>query len=581
MTWFLSDLGRLASERKAIEALESDADWLAGTRWQLDPSGLSLDAVLRTGGCDWPLRLVYPDLFPAAPITVRPQEAGVRWSSHQYGDGTLCLEWGPDNWHPEVTGRQMLESAYRLLSTENAGGPAEHAVAPSRHHLTAGQALRGEWWRVYFGRGLHEELTRTTTPAWVDFTLLFQSRSILVVIQTVRGEGAEQWENPDVPPTLRKDSESVLVRHAAVRRVPIALAEADLPDNIASLDDLLQQHGQPPVGMSLYPGDDEPASVLLLDVAGTPHFLYRYENEGRLTRVATIQPGTGADGQRLPPEFETLGGKAVGIAGLGSVGSKLAISLARAGVGRFVLVDEDIFFPENVVRNGLDLHNTGEHKADAVAAAIHRVAPAARVQVERIHLTGQESNAVVNGVLRKLGRCDLLIDATADPRVFALLAAVATEGSKPLVWMEVFGGGIGGFIGRHRAGKDPLPTTMRRAFHQYTAEHPAPEFKTAGGYEVEDNGRVLTATDADVTVLAGHAGQLALDTLLEREPSAYPYSMYLVGFTRAWVFEAPFHTVPIDTSRLTDTAPPEADEQTVVAGLDFLRALLQQAKTCA
>src|SRR5204862_8340621 len=111
---------------------------------------------------------------------------------------------------------------------------------------------------------------------------------------------------------------------------------------------------------------------------------------------------------RLAPEFERLADKSVGIVGLGSAGSKLAASLARSGVGRFLLVDEDIFLPENVSRNALDLHDTGEHKVDAVTDLLYRISPSVQVDVSYVHLTGQESNAAVSRALAQLGRCDLV-----------------------------------------------------------------------------------------------------------------------------------------------------------------------------
>ena len=88
-----------------------------------------------------------------------PLEAEQHWSSHQYGgaDGALCLEWGPDNWHPEVTGAQMLESAYRLLYAENPLGAERTEFAltvPSRHRLAIGQEVRGSRFRVYAGHEL-------------------------------------------------------------------------------------------------------------------------------------------------------------------------------------------------------------------------------------------------------------------------------------------------------------------------------------------------------------------------------------------------------------------------------------------
>jgi hypothetical protein len=111
--WFLTDPGRLARERAAITALEASAGWLMGSIWSWN-EGLCVDAVIRAHDYDYDVRLTYPYFFLSVPPIVRPLKAQERWSSHQYGgvNGALCLEWGPDNWHPEVTGAQMLESAY-------------------------------------------------------------------------------------------------------------------------------------------------------------------------------------------------------------------------------------------------------------------------------------------------------------------------------------------------------------------------------------------------------------------------------------------------------------------------------------
>ena len=53
---------------------------------------------------------------------------------------------------------------------------------------------------------------------------------------------------------------------------------------------------------------------------------------------------------RLDKEHEALAGRKVALVGCGSLGSKVAVMLARSGVGKFLLVDDDLFFPDNLVR---------------------------------------------------------------------------------------------------------------------------------------------------------------------------------------------------------------------------------------
>ena len=119
--WFFRNPERLKLERTGIEELSRSVNWLVGTEWRLDEDGLSLDAIIRAKGHDYEVRVSFPNLYPDAPVIVRPQKMQSRVSTHQYGgaDGPLCLEWGPDNWHRDVTSVQMLESAHRLFEIEN------------------------------------------------------------------------------------------------------------------------------------------------------------------------------------------------------------------------------------------------------------------------------------------------------------------------------------------------------------------------------------------------------------------------------------------------------------------------------
>ncbi len=65
-----------------------------------------------------------------------------------------------------------------------------------------------------------------------------------------------------------------------------------------------------------------------------------------------------------------LAGQTVAIAGLGSGGGFVAESLAMSGVGRFVLIDDDILEEGNVVRHVCDRRDVGRPKVEAVADLI-------------------------------------------------------------------------------------------------------------------------------------------------------------------------------------------------------------------
>ena len=174
-----------------------------------------------------------------------------------------------------------------------------------------------------------------------------------------------------------------------------------------------------------------------------------------------------------------------------------------------------------------------------------------------------------------LDGCNLLIDATANPDVFNHLAFIAMRSNHTLVWGNVFAGGVGGEIARSRPKKDPSPYDIRKVLTQvYATIEEEPPIPGAGDYEGSSYlGEPMVATDADVTVFAAHMSSLAIDALLEIEPSPFGAPAYLIGLRRSWLFDAPFDTRPVDVD-----APVRAElSHSAKAALDsgFLTSLLE------
>jgi sulfur carrier protein ThiS adenylyltransferase len=70
----------------------------------------------------------------------------------------------------------------------------------------------------------------------------------------------------------------------------------------------------------------------------------------------------------------------VGIAGLGGLGSAIAIALARVGVGRLILVDFDVVEPSNLNRQQYFVHQIGMPKAEALRKNIEAINPYVSVE---------------------------------------------------------------------------------------------------------------------------------------------------------------------------------------------------------
>lgn len=547
--WFVTDWRRFCREKDAVRELAAEVDWLQVEEWRLDSAArLCVDAEIKAAGRTFPITVQYGLNFPDTPPSVVPRVAE-RWSDHQYGrGGELCLEYGPDNWRQDITGADMLRSAERLLRLQAEGAGRPHDIVPSRHSTTRGQDLRHASIRLLVTRSLQEALN--TTPrgqtSRAKYWDLSHDQSYVVIPVELVHAGETPWVNPSVPPALKGLA-------STWNGLAFALPEeSGLPflSTGSELKAYLTNLGFAP------PDDYVPEAIeFILVHSGTAPKLFWIGKDDKLYRSAAILP---SGGQRLDAGHIALGTKTVGVVGCGSVGAKVATMLARSGVHAFVLIDDDVFTPENLVRNELDWTSIGEHKVDALARRIALIAADSVCKVRRQRLGGQEANAFTDWSLTLLRDCDLIVDATANPRVFNLLSSVSQRAERTLVWVEVFAGGIGGFVARSRPAVDPDPQTMRARLAAWCAEKGVEPPHATADYEAVQNGLPLIADDADVTVMAAHAARLCIDCLLGRSPSWFPVSAYMVGLAPGWVFREPFHTYPIDVGAPLTRAEPDA-----------------------
>lgn len=118
----------------------------------------------------------------------------------------------------------------------------------------------------------------------------------------------------------------------------------------------------------------------------------------------------------------------VAICGLGGLGSNIAIALARAGIGRLLLIDYDRVDITNLHRQQYKANQIGFYKADALAQNLLEIAPYTAVETAITKVTEEnfadflrgadivceafdnaESKAMlVNGVLEQLPDCYLV-----------------------------------------------------------------------------------------------------------------------------------------------------------------------------
>lgn len=566
MIWYLENYQRSRREREALESLASSVHWLTPIGWRIDDAVRMIwDADLLTPGGTRPISLRYPNHFPHSPPSVMPRGSADRWSEHQYGPGgELCLEYGADNWHPDITGADMIASAYRLLQGEQLA-PDQSAAVASRHNMTLGQDLRSDFSRLLVTRALVEVLARIPEATLVSANTvgMYHGDSYVHVIASITMPDGQTWRE-ELPEPLKVGYQPPIALFRWPRSAPLPPASSLTAFRVAAAAHNL-----------VIPA----VNYAVLARGSRIHVYFMSASNDSVVEVSSIPPRPVTP--RLDKSHVALRDRKAALVGCGSLGSKIAVSLARSGLGRFLLVDDDILMPENLVRHDLDWREIGTHKANSVASRIKLVNPAATCEVRKHRLGGQEASGSIETLLKSLADCDLMIDATAEPTVFNYLCAAVAIASKPLLWAEIFGGGFGGLIARHRPPFEPDPASMRSAIENWCAERGQPIERAAHDYG-GGPGAPAIADDADVAVIAAHAARIAIDTLISRDPSMFPHSVYLVGLAKGWIFEQPFETHPIDVGPPAALEPEEAlDPQEEAEELARIAQLLKEHEDAA
>jgi hypothetical protein len=110
----------------------------------------------------------------------------------------------------------------------------------------------------------------------------------------------------------------------------------------------------------------------------------------------------------------------------------------------------------------------------------------------------------------------------------------------------------------------------------WCANQGMPPPATVKSYETQEAGVPMIDDDADVTVIAAHAARLAIDTLLARNPSQFPYSVYMIGLSQGWIFDQPFDTRPIDLGAPPETLANPIDPEQIAKEMSIVSELFSK-----
>ncbi len=118
----------------------------------------------------------------------------------------------------------------------------------------------------------------------------------------------------------------------------------------------------------------------------------------------------------------------VAVCGLGGLGSNIAVSLTRAGIGKLILIDFDRVDITNLQRQQYKAHQVGMNKTEALANNLAEINPYLQREIHTVRITPENIN-------RLLAEADIIVEAFDNPEVKSMLVdgVISTFPDKYLV----------------------------------------------------------------------------------------------------------------------------------------------------
>lgn len=113
-------------------------------------------------------------------------------------------------------------------------------------------------------------------------------------------------------------------------------------------------------------------------------------------------------------------GSTVAVCGLGGLGSNIAISLARAGIGKLILIDFDKVDITNLHRQQYKAQQIGMYKTDALSANIKEISPYTDVEIHTVKIDESNAKQLLDGA-------DIICEAFDSADCKAMLANFVLE----------------------------------------------------------------------------------------------------------------------------------------------------------
>ena len=219
-------------------------------------------------------------------------------------------------------------------------------------------------------------------------------------------------------------------------------------------------------------------------------------------------------------ESSLLENRKVAVVGLGSGGSPVIIELAKAGVGKFVLVDFDRFELHNIVRHVCGLSDLGRLKTNVMRDRVLEKNPFAEVEIFNTNINNaEEARKIFKG-------CDLIIAATDNIRSRLNINTLSIELGIPSLYGKCAVRAAGGEVLRVRPKVGPCfsciyaDASMEAAAEEMSSFRQAREANPPYVGDDEVKATIQVGLSSDIIPISNMLVKLALVELCRGKDSA-------------------------------------------------------------
>ncbi len=412
-----------------------------GVPARLEGDRIHTQIVLSNGRCVAAI-VTFPFEYPLAHPEVNV-EVGLLGPPHEV-DGKLCLLDNPGGqWHPQRSAAELVANNARgLLEAALIGGPEVLAAREEQIPFLAN--------RLY--AITHSLVVLVPDPFWSPppaeisdgwFVLSGDGERRLLSRVVPIGEAPEELK-----PRVECETGLELGRWLALNQAPLgrqtprSLLGLGLTLLPALLQPLPAQTPHAPEWVGLTYPEQGPGRGEWRRGWTFIQLEHRGDQPSAAHRVAHTQALTAAERSLRLPELTGIGQAEIVLIGAGSLGSKVAIELAKAGAGKLVIWDHDRYDVNNAVRHELPVSDAGAFKSDAMKLACGRGNPFCEI-VPDTESFGIEQ-ATAEKFLERLEDAHLVIETTGSREVTRIAERYCRLAGAPLLTASLTRGSRGG-----------------------------------------------------------------------------------------------------------------------------------------